>query len=225
MLQVAKQKCGMSIVTDFLEHLPFLLERFAVAVAAISGVLAGRGKNVDLFGVIVLGLVTALGGGTLRDVMVGDLPLVWIHDPSLVTTATVAAICAFVALRYFELPQNLLLIADAFAMALMTIIGTRKALGFQVEAPIAVAMGVITGVAGGIIRDVLTGEVPLVFRPHIHLYATAALLGATVYVLMMRAGLPPQPALLAGTAVTLILRLAAMRWKLRLPMLAEPPER
>lgn len=202
----------------FFTRLPYLMEHFAVAVAAVSGVLAGRGKQVDLFGVFVLALVTAFGGGTLRDLMVGDLPVAWIRDTPLLGTASTAAVVTFFAARFFEMPRNLLLVADAFALALITMIGARKALGFDVAPSVAVAMGVISGVAGGIVRDVLTGEIPLVLRPQIYLYATAAMLGATVFVLMTQGGQPPQVALLTGATVTLALRLAAIRWKLRLPV-------
>ncbi|RYD62294.1 MAG: trimeric intracellular cation channel family protein, partial [Verrucomicrobiaceae bacterium] len=126
-------------------RLPYLLEHFAVAVAAVSGVLAGRGKNVDLFGVLVLALVTAFGGGTLRDIMVGDTPVVWIRDSTFVTTVTAAAVATFVYARFYAPPRRLLLIADAIALALMTVIGAKKALGFEVAPIIAVTMGVITG--------------------------------------------------------------------------------
>jgi uncharacterized membrane protein YeiH len=195
-----------------------LLEHLGIAVAAISGVLAARGKQVDLFGVIVLALVTAFGGGTLRDLMVGDFPVAWIRDPNLLINATVVAVAAFCIARYRELPLTVLLVADAFALALYTMVGTDKALHFHVSPPAAVAMGVITGVAGGIIRDVLTGEIPLVFRPTIHLYATAAFFGAAVFVLLERwhPGAPGN--LLMGAAATLVLRLAAIRWRIGLPV-------
>jgi uncharacterized membrane protein YeiH len=116
------------------------------------------------------------------------------------------------------LPLNWLLVADAFALALFTIIGARKALGFHVAPAIAVVMGVITGVVGGMLRDVLTGEIPLVFRPQIYLYATAALLGAFGYVLCARFLPDEQASMFIGTGITLVLRLAAIRWKLGLPV-------
>lgn len=211
----------MTVASDVLfTRLPYLMEHFAVAVAAVSGVLAGHGKRVDLFGVLVLALVTSFGGGTLRDVMVGDFPVAWIRDASLLTTASTAAFVMFFAARFLEIPRQLLLIADAFALALITMIGTKKALGFDIAPPVAIVMGVISGVAGGMIRDVLTGEIPLVFRPQIYLYATAAIFGATVFVVLTRNGVPQQIALLSGAGVTLGLRLAAIRWKLRLPVFA-----
>lgn len=196
----------------------YFLEHFAIAVAAISGVLAARGKKVDLFGVLVLALVTAFGGGTVRDLMVGDLPVNWIRDSNFLATASAVAVLVFFLVRFYEIPRSAMLVADAFALALFTVIGTKKALAFHVSPSVAVAMGVITGVVGGIIRDVLTGEIPLVFRPHIYLYATAALIGATIFVVTARALPNEQWPMLLSMAVTLTLRLAAIRWKLKLPV-------
>jgi uncharacterized membrane protein YeiH len=121
-----------------------------------------------------------------------------------------------------------LLIADAFALALMTVVGVRKALALGLAPSVGVVMGVITGVAGGIARDVLTGEIPLVFRPQIYLYATAAILGAIVFVVAEKCFGLSEVGFVAGASVTLVLRLAAIRWKLRLPVFAprtqHPPE-
>jgi uncharacterized membrane protein YeiH len=197
------------------------LEHFGVGVSAISGVLAARGKRVDLFGVLVLALVTAFGGGTVRDVLVGDLPVVWIREPAFLLNATAIGLVTFFVRRLRELPRTFLLVADAFALALFTIVGTRKGVALEFAAPVAVLLGVVTGVAGGILRDVLTGEVPLVFQPQIYLYATAALLGATAFVLANQ-WWPNQPAVTVGcTALILGLRLAGIRLKLSLPVLEE----
>lgn len=196
----------------------YALEHFGVGVAAITGVLAARGKQVDLFGVIVLALVAAFGGGTLRDLLVGDRPLFWIRDPSFLLNASGVALIAFFAARFYEFPKFVLLVADAFALALFTAIGVKKALAFDVAPSIAVAMGVITGVAGGMMRDVLTGEIPLVFRRDIYLYATAALCGASVFVLLRNLSLTEQANMVVAAVVTLVLRLAAIRWKLGLPV-------
>ena len=196
----------------------YALEHFGVGVAAITGVLAARGKQVDLFGVIVLALVAAFGGGTLRDLLVGDRPLFWVRDPSFLLNATAVALVTFFAARFHEFPQLVLLVADAFALALFTAIGVKKALAFDLAPSIAVAMGVITGVAGGMMRDVLTGEIPLVFRRDIYLYATAALCGASVFVLLRRLSLGEHTNMVLASGVTLALRLAAIRWKLGLPV-------
>ena len=196
----------------------FYLEDFGVAVAAITGVLAARGKRVDLFGVIVLALVTALGGGTIRDCTIGDFPVFWARTPSYVFIATAAAVVAFYLERAREFPRSVLLVADAFALALFTIVGQQKALDFHVGAAISVAMGVITGVAGGILRDLLLGEIPLVFRPEIHLYATAAFAGAVVNVLLERWSPAVRTNMIVGIVAILAISLAGMRWHLSLPV-------
>ncbi|MBM3861478.1 MAG: trimeric intracellular cation channel family protein [Verrucomicrobia bacterium] len=195
-----------------------LLDHVGVFVAAITGVLAARGKRIDLFGVLVLALVTAFGGGTVRDLLVGDTPVFWLRGPWLLLNATVAALLTFLVVRQWTLPMGTLLVADAFALAAFTMIGTQKGLVMEFSAPVAVLLGVVTGVAGGILRDMLTGEVPLVFRPEIRLYATAALAGATLCVSLRTVGGRMTVAALAGAGVVLGLRLAAMYWKISLPV-------
>lgn len=197
------------------------LEHFGVGVSAISGVLAARGKRVDLFGILVLALVTSFGGGTVRDVLVGDLPVVWIREPSLLLNATIVALVTFFVRRIRELPRTFLLVADAFALALFTIIGTRKGVFLEFTAPVAVLLGLVTGVAGGILRDVLTGEVPLVFQPQIYLYATAALIGAITFVILPYWWPHPTAVTILSTTLILGLRLAGIRLKLSLPVLEE----
>ena len=197
----------------------YLLEHLSVAVCAIGGVLAARGKQVDLFGVIVLALVTAFGGGTVRDLMLGDLPVFWTRDPAYLLNAVLVAVAAFYVARRRSLPLSALLVADAFALALFAVIGADKALSLHMSLSVAVAMGIITGVAGGIIRDLLTGELPVVFRKETHFYATAAFCGALVYVVLARwAPGAQQGNLAAGALTALLLRLASIRWKLSLPV-------
>ncbi len=196
----------------------YFLEHFGVGVAAITGVLAARGKGVDLFGVIVLAVVTAFGGGTLRDVMLGNVPVFWVRDPNFLLTASGVAVVAFFAARFYEIPANVLQVADAFALALFTMIGVKKALALNVSPAIALAMGVITGVVGGILRDLLAGEIPLVFRPAIYLYATAAFCGAVVFLILQRWSLGEHADMIVASSVTLAMRFAAIRWKLGLPV-------
>jgi uncharacterized membrane protein YeiH len=194
------------------------LEHFGIAVSAITGVLAARGKRIDLFGVLVLALVTAFGGGTVRDLLAGDLPVVWLRSPEFLLNATSIALLTFFTVRMWNLPHNVLLIADAFALALFSMLGARKGIALGFSPPVIVLLGVITGVAGGIIRDVLTGEVPLVFQPEIHLYATAALAGATAFVTLVKLGVDEPIATPLGLAMVLGLRLLGIRWRLTLPL-------
>ncbi len=197
----------------------YILEHFGVTIAAVTGVLAARGKQVDLFGAIVLALVTAFGGGTIRDLALGDLPVFWAKDSAFFLNAACTAIFVFFLIRFHEPPETILLVADAFVLALFTMLGTRKGLAFGTAPAIAVAMGVITGVAGGILRDLLIGEIPLVFRPQIYLYATAAFFGATVFVLLGRWSPDEQLNMILGTIAVLLLRLAGIRWRITLPVL------
>lgn len=197
--------------------LRLVLEHFGVAVAAVTGVLAARGKHIDLFGVVVLALVTAFGGGTIRDVTL-DLPVFWVEDPHYVYTACATAVLAFFFVGRYGFPWSALQVADAFALALFTTIGVVKALNCGVSPSIAVIMGVITGVAGGIVRDLVVNEIPLVFRPDICLYATAAFFGATFYVVLAAWSHNRHLNMVLGTAAVLLLRLAGMRWRISLPV-------
>lgn len=197
--------------------MPAWIEFFAVAVCAITAVLAAEGKGMDLFGVMVLALVTAVGGGTIRDLCLGVRPLFWIAEPMHVWTALIAAAVTFVVVRFTHLPHRSLAVADAFGLALFGIVGTEKSLALGAPGIVAVLLGIVTGVAGGILRDVLRSEIPWVFKPDVNLYATAVFVGALVFVLL-REWLPPSEThRYIGMTVILVIRLAAMRWKLRLP--------
>lgn len=195
----------------------YLLDLFGVAVFAVSGALAAGRKKLDLFGVCVLGLVTAVGGGTLRDLLLGIDPVFWISDPYYVYVAVGASFVTFVGVRYRQPPGRLLLIADALGLAVFAMIGTDKSLQLGVAPVIAVIMGVMTGVAGGMVRDILSGEIPLILRREI--YATAALCGAAAFVVLSH--LFPNDPLnpIAAALLTLSLRLTAIRWGISLPVL------
>jgi uncharacterized membrane protein YeiH len=195
----------------------YVWEHLGVMVCAMTGALAGRGTRLDLFGIVVLALVTAVGGGTLRDLVLGA-PVFWVWDGSFVLTATGAALLTFLWGRVGKMPHGVLLISDACGLALFTAIGVEKSLAYSSPVPVAVALGVVTGVAGGILRDALCGEVPLVFRPEIYLYATAAFCGACVFALGIALGADEGLPRVAAIATTLVMRLAAIRWKLMLPV-------
>lgn len=194
------------------------IEYFAVAACAMTAVLAAEGKGIDLFGVLVLALVTAVGGGTVRDLCL-DAPLFWIEQPLYLWAALGVALATFVLVRFVNLPHRTLSFIDAFGLAFFGIVGVEKAIAFGASDIVAVLLGIVTGVAGGILRDVLRNEVPLVFRKDVSLYATAVFAGALLFVLL-RANLPAAKwHRWVGMALIVSLRLAAMRWNWRLPML------
>jgi uncharacterized membrane protein YeiH len=159
-----------------------LVDILGTIAFAISGVSAAMQKRLDIFGILVIAFITALGGGTLRDVMIGDLPVAWIRDiryPLIITASTVAAI---VFNRFLRNWQNTLLIFDALGLGLFTIVGLQKGIAHHLHPVTCIALGTITGCFGGVIRDVVLRNIPLIFQKEI--YATACLVGGCGYFLL-----------------------------------------
>jgi uncharacterized membrane protein YeiH len=187
-----------------------------VAVFAISGALTAGRKNFDLLGVVVLAFATAVGGGTLRDLLL-DQPIFWIRDTTYLYVVLGASAATLVYARFSKPPQMSLLIADALGLALFTIGGAQIAEAQGLPAIIVIFMGTMTGAMGGVIRDVLCGEVPILVRPG-ELYATTAIAGASVYLIMQALGVPVSTAAPIGMATVATFRIAAIVWKLSLPV-------
>jgi uncharacterized membrane protein YeiH len=201
----------------------YLLDLVGVAVFAVSGAIAAGRKRFDLLGVAVIATVTAIGGGTIRDVLLDRHPVFWIEDPTYLLVALSAAALTLLYARFRKPPRIALFIADALGLALFTISGSQVAEERNLPGVIVVLMGTITGTAGGLLRDVLSAEVPLLLR-QTDLYATAAIAGATAYLMLQGAGLGRTHAALAGMAAVAGLRLAAILWRLRLPVFPVPDE-
>ena len=195
----------------------YLLDLLGVAVFAVSGAIAAGRKRFDLLGVAVIATVTAVGGGTTRDVLLNRHPVFWIEDPTYLLVILAAAALTMVYARFHQPPRISLLVADALGLALFTISGAQVAEQRDLSGTIVVVMATVTGTAGGLLRDVLSAEVPLLLRQS-ELYATAAIAGATAYLLLQAAGLERTPAALAGMATVAGLRLASILWRLRLPV-------
>ncbi len=195
----------------------YLLGMLGVAVFAASGSLAAGRKSFDLLGVVVISVITAIGGGTLRDLLLDRHPIFWIADPVYLWVIFAAAVLTLLYVRYRRPPLAFLLIADALGLAFFTIGGARATEEKHLPAVIVVVMATITGSAGGVLRDLLCGEVPLLFQ-HTDLYATTAIAGTTIYLTLKAMKVDPSMAALVGMAVVAALRLAAIRWRLRLPV-------
>ena len=195
----------------------YALSLVGVAVFAASGALAAGRKSFDAIGVGVIAVVTAIGGGTLRDLLLDRHPIFWIADPNYLWVVLAAAAATVVYARYRHPPSSLLLVADALGLALFTISGAQIAEEQGRSALIVVVMGTLTGAAGGVLRDVLCNEVPLLFGPTETLYATAAITGACAYLGLEALGIERTAAALAGMLVVAAVRLAAIAWQLRLP--------
>lgn len=190
-----------------------LLDLAGVGVFAVSGALSAGRKSLDLLGVFVIAALTAVGGGTLRDVLLDRHPIFWLEDNTYLAVIAAAALLTVAWTRVRPPPRYGLLVADALGLALFTISGARIAQSLGLPWPSIMLMGATTGVAGGVLRDLLTGEIPLVLRRDI--YATAAIVGVIVYLLL--GSLPSPWPSLAGMATIVGLRLLAIVWGLHLP--------
>lgn len=197
-----------------------LLDLIGVAVFAVSGALAAGRKALDLFGVLVIASLTAVGGGTVRDLLLNRHPIFWIAEPSYLVVIAAAALLTLIYVQLRAPPGNALSIADALGLALFSLSGAQIAEAAGVSPIIAVLMGTITGVAGGVLRDVLCAEIPLILRRDI--YATAAIAGISVYLVAEALGIPRLWAFAIGMSVVVALRISAIVWGLRLPTFKLP---
>lgn len=192
------------------------IDILGVAVFAISGTLMAHKKHMDGFGVVVLASVTAVGGGTTRDLIL-DVPVFWVTDNSYLYSILIAAFITIIWVRIYDrFPLRYLLLADAIGLAFVNMIGLQKALNLGVTPFIAIVMGTMTGVFGGLIRDVLCREIPLVLKGE--LYATTCIIGGLAYFVAQFAELSISVCLLIGGLSTLVMRLLAMRWHWSLPV-------
>ncbi len=200
----------------------YLLDLCGVAVFSVSGALAAGRKGMDFLGVVVIAALTAIGGGTLRDLLLYRHPISWITDPTYLLVVIAAALLTLVYVRLRQPPGNALLLADALGLALFTISGAQIAEAAKLPPIIVVLMGTMTGVAGGVLRDILSAEIPLILRRDF--YATAAISGVSLYLLVQALGVPHPWASFVGMATVVALHLLAMLWGLRLPIFRLPQE-
>ena len=191
------------------------LDLIGTVVFAVTGLLAARRKELDLFGAIVIAMVTAIGGGTLRDLII-DVPVFWTQADIYIYVVVITALLLFFLARYKRLPIKLLLFLDALGLAVFTVIGTQKAMALGFSDPIAIMTGIMTGVVGGVIRDVLVGEVPLVFRKEI--YATASFIGASIFLSLEHLGLSIEIAVIVSILITLTIRVWGIMLNIELPV-------
>lgn len=193
----------------------YLLDLVGTAAFAASGAWVGVRKHMDMFGVLVLGAVTAVGGGTLRDLLLGDIPPFSLKDESYIYIAIAVSLVVFVNRERFKRFEKPLLYFDAIGLGTFVVIGTQKALDFDITLLGAVLMGVMTGTAGGIMRDVLANQVPLILRREI--YASACIAGGTLLVVLEQLGTYRPAAALLAAGTVIVVRLLAIHYDWSLP--------
>ena len=213
----------IGIPNDVIQNLTtfvYISDMIGVVACAITGVLVASRLRMDPFGMVVLAGVTGIGGGTTRDMMMGATPVFWISDPNyiyvILTTVLIMALWLYNKGTMRRFSTYLLPVIDAFGLAIFTVIGANKALMYGFSPSIAIVMGAITGVGGGMIRDVLSGQVPFVLRKEV--YATASILGSALYVVCNVFELNMIFSMIVAMLGTFLLRLSAIIWKLQLPI-------
>jgi uncharacterized membrane protein YeiH len=190
------------------------LQMIGTAVFAVTGVLAVNRRGLDALGGTVLGTVTALGGGTIRDVII-RAPVFWLVDTNYLLVAVIASLVAFFASRLVKTTYTLLLYLDALGAAMFAIQATDKVLALQFAPAIAVAMGVLTGIGGGLLRDVLAGRQTLLMSRDV--YATPILLGCLLYVALRNTALASVPILTVSIGFIFCMRAAVIHWHVQMP--------
>lgn len=199
------------------------LDWLGVVVFAITGALAASRNQMDLIGFALLGIVTGIGGGTLRDVLLGIEPIFWVERPAYLVVCLCVAVVVFFTAHLIESRYRLLLWLDGAGVALFATAGAERALDAGAGISVAVVMGAITGTFGGIVRDVLSQERSIIFSREI--YVTAAVSAALVYVLLLEVGLPREVALAGGIACGFLLRAGALGFGWVLPRYRPRPGR
>ncbi len=198
-----------------MENILLVLTYIAVAASAISGSLEARKHEMDIVGAVTIAFVTAFGGGTVRDLLLGRTPIFWVVDPWLSIVTFGIAILSFYRLN--TISNRLLAIPDAIGLGLFSILGATYALQLNLSAIVAVLMGVITGIFGGVLRDLLCNRIPNVFRQSTELYATCSFIGTWIFVILKWLHLNALIASIIGAIVIFLMRLLAIRFKVTLP--------
>ena len=199
-----------------LENVINIITIAGLAAFTVSGVIVAKRKDMDAFGCMSVAFITALGGGTLRDVLLGRYPLFWIAHEWYAIGVFIFAAVLFYCSRYIALRERAILIPDALGLGLFSVTGATYALEAHTSYIVASILGVITGVFGGVLRDVICNEIPIVFS-RTQLYATCALAGVWTYIILDHFGVVSAWSLSIGVAVTFLTRMAAVFFDLRLP--------
>lgn len=188
----------------------------AITAEAMSGALAAGRRNMDLFGVAVIAFLTALGGGTVRDILLGNFPVTWTQHSSYIYLTITGGLVTIVIARFMRHLHQLFLVLDAIGLVAFTVIGCNVALNLGYQTPVIVMSGITTGIFGGILRDLMCNRTPQVLRHE--LYASVSLVVALVYLFLLREGIDEDITLLAAFSLGLLLRMCAIRWKVSLPV-------
>ncbi|MFT5762196.1 MAG: putative membrane protein YeiH [Polaribacter sp.] len=196
-------------------NLIYILDIIGTFAFAISGTLVASNKKFDLFGVIIIAFATAVGGGMMRDVLINAHPINWIGDLNYIWTILAAVVFTFLFKSKIAPLSKTLFLFDTIGIGVFTLLGVQKGLAYDLHPFIAIVMGMVSSVMGGVIRDVLTNKIPLIFKKEI--YASACLAGGTVYLITNHFNLPENIQFFSTIFTVISIRLVAVKFKLELP--------
>ncbi|MEZ4780598.1 MAG: trimeric intracellular cation channel family protein [Flavobacteriaceae bacterium] len=193
----------------------YTIDILGTVAFAISGVLVAMNKKMDLFGILIIAFVTAVGGGTLRDILIGQTPVSWMKDMTFTYVILGSAIFAVIARNKINYLRTSLFLFDTIGIGLYTVVGVEKGLSADLHPIICIALGTMSACFGGVIRDILCNEIPVIFRKEI--YATACILGGLSYFLLRKLPLENDFVFMIAGAIVIVIRLLAVKFKIALP--------
>jgi uncharacterized membrane protein YeiH len=197
----------------------YVLDIVGTFAFAISGALVASKKEFDLFGVIIIAFVTAVGGGMLRDILIDAHPINWIGDMNYIWTIFLAVVFTFLFKSKIAPLSKTMFLFDTIGIGVFTLLGLQKGLAYDLHPFLSLIMGMISAVFGGVIRDVLTNEVPLIFKKEI--YALACLFGGAVYLLATKLSVSEPVSFIIGASVIIIIRSVVVKFHLELPKIKD----
>ena len=193
----------------------FVIDILGTIAFAISGVLVAMDKRLDVFGVLIIAFVTAVGGGTLRDLLIGIRPVGWLNAPMHLLIIVITVLLAIIFVKQLKYVRKSLFLFDTIGIGLYTMVGIEKGLAADLSPVMCIALGTITACFGGVIRDILCNEIPVIFRKEI--YATVCILGGLVYFLLIQFPIHNTIAYSLAIVTIIIMRVLAVRFKISLP--------
>lgn len=192
-----------------------ILDLLGTTAFAISGALAAMNRRLDIFGIFIIAFVTAIGGGTVRDMLIGNTPVTWMENIIYIYLIGVVTILSIIFRRKLNYLKTSLFLFDTIGLGIFTITGVEIGIQNGLNPIISITLGAMTGTFGGVIRDILCNEIPVIFRKEI--YATACLVGGLAFVIMHALGVPQDVIYLATSLTVIVIRLVVVKYAISLP--------
>ncbi len=192
-----------------------ILEILGTAAFAISGALSAMNRKLDIFGIFIIAFVTGIGGGTVRDILIGNTPVTWMDNIIYIYLIGIVTILSIIFRTKINYLKTSLFLFDTIGLGIFTIIGVETGIQNNLDPIISVALGVMTGTFGGVIRDILCNEIPVIFRKEI--YATACLIGGLVFIVLHKLGVEREIIYIVTSLIVISIRLVVVKFKISLP--------